>query len=135
MSTMNMDGDGRLAEQPPAPRPDGSPSAAISRAIVQLMARYSGRGPTKARATVAADHVAVVLEEALTPAERSLVNAGERDLVRRQREALQHLMRDEAATAVEVATGRRVRLVLCDIEPEEGVALQFFLLDPPADDA
>jgi uncharacterized protein YbcI len=132
MSSLNMDGD-RSLEDRPAARPDGSPNATISRAIVQLMARYSGRGPTKAKTTVAADHVAVVLEEALTTSERSLVDAGEWDLVRRQRETLQHLMRDEATTAVEVATGRRVRLVLCDIEPEAGVALQFFIFEPRVD--
>src|SRR5829696_485875 len=130
MSSLKEDGDRSLEEERPAARPDGSPSATISRAIVQLMARYSGRGPTKARTTVAADHVVVVLEEALTTSERSLVEAGERDLVRRQRETLQHLMREEAKTAVEVATGRTVLLILCDIEPEAGVALQFFLFEP-----
>src|SRR5215210_1991265 len=132
MSNVETNRDRSLEGDRPAARPDGSPSATISRAIVQLMARYSGRGPTRARTTVADDHVVVVLEEALTTSERSLVDAGERDLVRRERETLQRLMRDDARTAVEVATGRTVRLVLCDIEPEAGVALQFFLFAPRA---
>lgn len=114
------------------PRAEASPGATISRATVQLMARYTGRGPTKARTTVTADQAVVVLEEVLTRAEQSLVEAGEAELVRRQRETIQHLMRGEAATAVEVATGRRVRLVLCDIEPAAGVAVQVFLFEPPS---
>ena len=48
------DGDGRGAVMDRGRvlvRPDGSPAAEISRAIVQLMARTAGRGPTKARTT------------------------------------------------------------------------------------
>ena len=53
--------------------------------------------------------------------------------MRRQRAALQRLIRDEAIAAVETATGRTVRLLLSDIAPEEGVAIQLFLFEPEAD--
>ena len=53
--------------------------------------------------------------------------------MRRQRAALQGLIRDEAIAAVELATGRRVRLLLSDISPEEGVAIQLFLFEPQVD--
>jgi uncharacterized protein YbcI len=112
----------------------GSSAADISRAIVQLMARTAGRGPTKARTTVDGGHALVVVEDALTTSERGLVAAGESELVRRQRAALQGLVRDEAIAAVETATGRTVRLLLSDIAPEEGVAIQLFLFEPEADD-
>jgi uncharacterized protein YbcI len=107
----------------------GAAAAVISRAVVQLMARYSGRGPTKARTTIDAGHALVVVEDALTTSERGLVEAGERELVRHQRAALQRLMRDEAIAAVEEACGRRVRLVMSDIAPEAGVAIQLFLFE------
>jgi uncharacterized protein YbcI len=112
---------------------NGSSAAEISRAIVQLMARTAGRGPTKARATIDGGHALVVVEDALTTSERGLVAAGESELVRRQRAALQGLIRDEAIAAVETATGRTVRLLLSDIAPEEGVAIQLFLFEPEAD--
>lgn len=35
--------------------------------------------------------------------------------------------------AVERASGRRVRMVLSDIEPEEGVAIQLFLFESQSD--
>jgi uncharacterized protein YbcI len=114
-------------------RPDASPAAGISRALVQLMARYCGRGPTKARTSLEPGHALVVLEDALTTGERGLVAAGEHELVRRQRAALQRLMQDDAIAAVEAATGRRVRLVMGDVAPEEGVVLQLFLFEAHAD--
>jgi uncharacterized protein YbcI len=113
-------------------RQDANASAQISRSIVQLLARYTGRGPTKAKTVVDLWHALVVLEDALTTGEQSLVAAGEGDLVRRQRERFHRLMRDEAVAAVESATGRRVRVMLCDLDPEAGVAMQCFVFDGPA---
>ena len=49
--------------------------------------------------------------------------------MRRQRAALQGLIRDDAIAAVEPASGRTVRLLLSDIAPEEGVAIQLFLFE------
>jgi len=133
---MDGDGDGRDAvmdRERVLVRPDGTAAAEISRAIVQLMARTAGRGPTKARTTIDGGHALVVVEDALTTSERGLVAAGESALVRRQRAALQGLIRDEAIAAVETVTGRSVRLLLSDIAPEEGVAIQLFLFEPDVD--
>jgi uncharacterized protein YbcI len=130
------DGDGRgevMDRGPAVVRPDSSPTAKISRAIVQLLARTAGRGPTKARTTIDGGHALVVVEDALTTSERGLIATGESELVRRQRAALQGLIRDEAIAAVESVTGRTVRLLLSDIAPEEGVAIQLFLFEPEAD--
>ena len=54
-----------------------SPAAEISRAIVQLMARTAGRGPTKARTTIDGGHALVVVEDALTT-ERARARRGRR---------------------------------------------------------
>ena len=43
---------------------------------------------------------------------------------------VQQLMRDEAIAAVEQACGRRVRLVMSDIAPDDDVAIQLFLFEP-----
>src|SRR5215207_6793655 len=128
-----MDGNGDGARRDLVMRADRSSAAEISRSIVQLMARTAGRGPTKARTTIDGGHALVVVEDAPTTSERGLTAAGESELVRRQRAALQGLIRDEAIAAVETATGRSVRLLLSDISPEQGVAIQLFLFEPEAD--
>ena len=110
-------------------RAEASASAQISRVIVQLLARYTGRGPTRAKTVIDAGHAIVVLEDALTTGEQSLVAAGESESVRRQRDRFHRLMRDEAVAAVEAATGRRVRAMLCDLDPEAGMAMQCFVFD------
>ncbi len=48
-SEPGLDGSGVMDGDRAVVRPDGSAAAEISRAIVQLMARSAGRGPTKAR--------------------------------------------------------------------------------------
>ena len=127
------DGDGRDAlmerGRGPGARRTGRGRGRISRALVQLMARTAGRGPTKARTSIESGHALVVVEDALTTSERGLVAAGEGGLVRQQRAALQRLIHDEAIGAVEAATGRSVRALLSDIDPEQGVAIQLFLFE------
>ena len=130
------DGDGRDALMERGRvlvRPDGTAAAEVSRALVQLMARTAGRGPTRARTSIESGHALVVVEDALTTSERGLVAAGEGGLVRQQRAALQRLIHDEAIGAVEAATGRSVRALLSDIDPEQGVAIQVFLFEREAD--
>jgi hypothetical protein len=61
---------------------DGPLLASISRAVVQIVHEYTGRGPTKARTSIRDDVVVVMLQEALLKAERSLIDDGnERQVV------------------------------------------------------
>jgi uncharacterized protein YbcI len=63
--------------KPPHDRPDnGALSAAISQAIVGLLAESTGRGPTKARTTIDRDLIVVLLQNTLTPGERYLADTG-----------------------------------------------------------
>ena len=62
---------------------DRSPMLEISNAMVRLYKEAFGRGPTKARAQLAAhDTLVVILENSLTVGERNLVAMGEPDLAR-----------------------------------------------------
>ena len=106
-----------------------SVAAQISKGIVKLISTYTGRGPTKARTTLNTNFATVLLEDALTRAERRLIAAGEHDSVRHQRDLFNRLMRDEAVAIVEGATGRRVRAYLTDIAPETDVAMFAFVFD------
>ena len=52
-------------------------AARISTGMVQLMSRFTGRGPTKARTSVNTNLVVVVFEQTLTKGELNLVRAGQ----------------------------------------------------------
>jgi uncharacterized protein YbcI len=56
---------------------EGELAAAISNTIVGVLARTTGRGPTKAKTTLGENGVFVVLQDTLTLGERSLTEAGE----------------------------------------------------------
>jgi uncharacterized protein YbcI len=120
----------KAAETETPERPAYSRAAHISAQFVQLALRDLGRGPTRARTSINTNFVMVVLDDALTQAEKRLVEAGERDLIRRQRDALADLMRTEAIEIVESALERPVRSMLTDIDPDHGVAVIVFLLEP-----
>jgi uncharacterized protein YbcI len=106
-----------------------SAAAQISREMVRLMSRYTGRGPTKARATVNTNLVVVVFEDTLTRGELNLVSAGQADSVIRMRRSFQSLMRDDAIAIVEGLTGRKVRALLSDVDPAQDVAAELFVLE------
>ena len=118
-----------MSERLPSARPAQSAAQSISTQMVQLIARYSGRGPTRARTTLNSNLVAVVFSDVMTKAEQTLTSAGQVDDVRATRLRFQEIVRDEAREIVEVATGRSVQSVLADIDPENNTAVQVFILD------
>ncbi len=109
--------------------PGGPTAADISTAVVRVLARYTGRGPTKARTYRAHDLIAVVLEEALTPSEQTLVRAGHQQLARDGRLALQVAARDELVASVEQASERRVRTFLPATEVDPDMTVLLFILE------
>jgi uncharacterized protein YbcI len=122
-----------MAQRIPAARPASSAAQAISTRMVQLMARYIGRGPTKARTTLNTNLVVVVLGEVMTKAEQSLAAVGQTSEVRASRNQLHELMREEAREIVEELTGRKVLSVLADLDPVSDCAAVVFILDPIAE--
>ena len=118
-----------MSERLPSARPAQSAAQSISTQMVQLIARYSGRGPTRARTTLNSNLVVVVFSDVMTKAEQTLTAAGQVDDVRATRLRFQEIVRDEAREIVEVATGRSVQSVLADIDPENNTAVQVFILD------
>jgi uncharacterized protein YbcI len=105
-------------------------SAAISNAVVRLLAEYTGRGPTKARTYINDDYIAVVLQDALTKGERSLVRDGKTELVLSSRKAYQNTMSRDLITVVEQLTGRTVYAFLSDNCTDPDIAVESFVLAP-----
>ena len=86
--------------------PEGELAAAISNMIVGVLARTTGRGPTKAKTTLGENGVFVVLQDTLTRGERTLAEAGEGAAVLDLRRRWQRVMQVEISGEVERLTGR-----------------------------
>src|SRR4051794_17269236 len=115
--------------------PRGATLAAVSEAMVRLHKEQFGRGPTHARSNFAGEDVVVcILEEALLPAELALVGLGEQQQVRSSRAFLQAATADRFTSAVEQILGRRVRAFSSAVDPDVGIAMEVFVLEPHGDE-
>ena len=115
---------------PDAPIHNGELAAAISVETVRALAEYTGRGPTKARTTIADNAIFVVVEDSLTKGERSLADNGDHQTVLDLRRKWQSIMRADLSAAIEKITGREIIGFMSDnhIEPDLGV--EVFILKP-----
>jgi uncharacterized protein YbcI len=124
-----------MSTQPTSPRQSipidsrrSGPAVTISNQMVRLLARYVGRGPTKARTTLAQNLVVVTFGETMTRAELNLVAAGKAEAVASMRRVFQATMREEAESLIEETLGRTVTAYLADIDTDANVALVAFVL-------
>jgi uncharacterized protein YbcI len=99
--------------------------------VVRYHAELFGRGPTKASAFYRDDMIVVVLRDAMTKAERSLLAAGQADAVQRMRRAFQDAMRLYLRSAIERLTGSKVRAFMSASNLEPDLAVEIFMVDPP----
>ena len=113
----------------------GSVSSAISNAIRQLLAEYTGRGPTRARTSIRDNLVVVLLEDTLTKGERRLVHQGRDHQVIDYRREFQGAMRDDAIAKVEELTGRKVTAFMSANHIDPDLAAELFVLGPEPDAA
>ncbi|MEA2315930.1 MAG: hypothetical protein QOD44_119 [Solirubrobacteraceae bacterium] len=104
---------------------------AISNAMVRLHKEQFGRGPTQARSHFAGpDALLCVLDDALLPAERKMVELGEESRVRDGRVSFQAATAAEFIAAVEEILGRRVRSFASAIDPVKNVVFENFAFEP-----
>lgn len=112
------------------PAGDGALNAALANEIGRIVAAATGRGATRTRAFVDQDVVVCVLEDGATKAEQSLVAAGQSQLVRVQRDALQRVVEPELVACVERLTGREVATFLSGSSTDADAAVEVFILTP-----
>jgi uncharacterized protein YbcI len=105
---------------------------AISNEMVRVYKERFGRGPTKTRTHWAGpDVVVVILEDTLTPVERSLVSMGEHQRLRDLRMFFQYATVPEFCEPIERLTGRKVRVFISGIDTEvAGASTEMFFLHP-----
>ena len=106
----------------------GNLRTAISNELVGLLREHAGRGPTRARTYISEDMITCVLEDGLTPVERTLADDGQTSTIEHVRGKLQEALRDEMIECVEAISGRRVRAFLSANLVEPDIAVETFLL-------
>jgi len=112
---------------------EGNRLQAVSNAMVKLHKEQFGRGPTNARSYFAGpDMLVCTLEDALLPAERTMVDMGEHHRVRESRMFLQVASQEQFIGAVEELVSRKVRAFASAIDPAPGVVFEIFSFEPDA---
>jgi uncharacterized protein YbcI len=109
---------------------EGELTSRISTAVVQALARTTGRGPTKAKTTLGANGVFVVLQDTLTRGEQTLADAGEGDAVLALRRRWLSIMEAEVSREIEELTGRKVIGFMSDNHIDPDLAVEVFVLEP-----
>jgi uncharacterized protein YbcI len=113
----------------------GVMTAAISNAMVGLLHRYTGRGPTRARTTIGENLIVCVMGATLTKGEQSLVKYGKAEVVLHSRRAFQETIEGEAVRAVQELSGRRVVAFMSNNHIDPDLAVEVFILEPAVSEA
>jgi uncharacterized protein YbcI len=117
-------------------QPGGRLLTDLSNAMVALHKEQFGRGPTGVRTHFAGPDMFVsVLEDALLPAERALVEMGEHQRVRETRLFMQVATSDRFIEVIERISGRKVTSFVSASDPARGIVIETCLFEPLDDDA
>lgn len=110
---------------------------ALSQAVAGVFAEFYGKGPARTRTHVFDDIAFSICDDVLTPAEQTLIEAGEGELVQDVRLTFQDLMTEAFVAEVQRLTARTVVGYHSQVLVEHGVAIELFVLDAPmaGDDA
>ncbi len=107
----------------------GRLGASISRAVVRLFSEHTGRGPTKARTTIDANLIVVLMHDSMTHAEQTLARAGKEEEVLRIRRNFQETMQPSLVEAVESLTERKVVTFMSANAIDPDAAAEIFVMD------
>src|SRR5215213_6600344 len=103
----------------------------VSVEMVRLYKEHFGRPKRATTYWAGPDALVVFLEDTLTEAERSMVEAGEHQRLREMRSSIQFSTLAEFCSPVERLTGRKVRAFLSSTDTEvDGLSMETFLLHP-----
>ena len=100
----------------------------LSNAMVALHRECFGRGPGAARSFVNEDMAVCVLTDIYTPVERTLIEAGHADHVRRTRSLYSDACEGKHLQRAEQILGRPVTAFLSVVNVNPDVAIEVFLL-------
>jgi uncharacterized protein YbcI len=110
-----------------------SPLLAISNETVRLYKQAFGRGPTRARTLFAdANTILILLEDALTAGEQTLLDAGADEQFREFRRAIQGVLEPALRSLVERTLGRGTRALIGGIDADRATSAHVITLEPVA---
>ena len=109
---------------------NGSLRTALANAMVAIMKRYYGKGPTGAKAWLLDDYVFIAMEGGLTRNEETLIEDDKEEIVRSYRLAFQETIREEMMGAVAELTGRSVLAYHSQVVFGPPRAFEIFVLEP-----
>ena len=104
-------------------------TAEVSNAMVGLKKQFYGRGPDQAKSYINDNYVFCVLNGGLTQNEKTLLDAGEEQLVRSYRLRFQEVMANQTIEAVAQITGRKVLTYHSQMLFEPATGIEIFVLD------
>lgn len=102
---------------------------AVGTEITRLHRERYGRGATTTRVVAQRNIVLVLLEDIYTPGERTLIEAGDWEMVKATRAAFQAAMRQAFSEAVERIMGRRVVAFMSQVHLDPDLASELFVLE------
>jgi uncharacterized protein YbcI len=123
---------GERSETDAAPLSGGELNAAITRELVRIHTSAIGRGPRKSYSFHNGDTLITVMLGVLTRAEQTLVSYREGEAVLAMRRLSQRAMAEEMKAVVARLTGRGVLAFMSDNHIDPDMAIQVFILAPPA---
>jgi uncharacterized protein YbcI len=115
------------------PREEAVPhdaAALISSEIVRIHENSYGTGGTVNTHFVGDDYVITIMENDLTPAERTLIDGGRGDAVQSTRMAFQDAIESTFKAVAERATGRRVEAFVSHLHVDPMFTVELFKLAP-----
>jgi uncharacterized protein YbcI len=119
--------ESRAAEAAP------SPLLTISNETVKLYKQALGRGPTKVRTLFADPNtVVILLEDALSAGERTLLDVGAEERLREFRQVIHEALEPAMRSLLERTLGRETRAFIAGIDPGEATAAHVITLVPTA---
>ena len=107
---------------------------AVGNAITRLHRDRYGRGATTTRTIFHGNRIIVFLEDIYTPAERTLIDAGDWEQVKVTRQSFQVAMQVPFSRAVEEITGRPVIAFMSQVHREPDMAAEIFVLGENGED-
>jgi len=105
-------------------------ATAVGNAITRLHRDRYGRGATTTRTVFQGNRIIAFLEDIYTPAERTLIDAGDWEQVKVTRQSFQMAMRGPFTEAVEEITGRKVIAFMSQVHCDPDMAAEIFVLSP-----
>lgn len=110
-----------------------NPLLTISNETVRLYKQAFGRGPTKVRTLFAdPDTIVIVLEDALTAGERTLLDVGADEQLREFRQVIQEALEPALRSLLERTLGRGTRAFIAGIDASQATAAHVVALEPAA---